>query len=220
MRRVAISTVVVLVLGAVGLAAWPFVQQWRTGAETASAQADLRRALDRQDVPAAATRRDPHPVASPAATGQPVAEMTVPRFGADWSWVVVEGTDLDQLALGPGHYTGTPLPGARGNVAIAGHRAGHGDPFIDFDRLRVGDEVHLRQGPTTWTYALTTAPEIIPVTADWVLDPLPGRQLTLTTCWPRYGSSKRMYVRAELVDVSTRSSNGAGSASEALAQGS
>ena len=35
----------------------------------------------------------------------------------------------------------------------------------------------------------------------WVLDPLPGRQLTLTTCWPKYGSAKRMFVRGTLVDV-------------------
>ena len=223
MRRVAISTVVVLVLGAVGLAAWPFVQQWRSGSETAAAQADLRQALARQE-PSAGTARRQHPVAAPARTGEPLAEMTVPRFGTDWSWVVVEGTQADQLALGPGHYTGKPLPGARGNVAIAGHRAGHGDPFIDFDALRVGDRVVLRQGATTWTYALTTAPEIIPVTADWVLDPLPGRSLTLTTCWPRYGSSKRMYVRGELVDVTTRGGTGTSgtsgaSASEAVAQG-
>ena len=140
-------------------------------------------------------------MASPAEPGHALATMTVPRFGADWSWAVVEGTSEDQLALGPGHYTGTPLPGARGNVAIAGHRAGHGDPFIDFDTLRPGDVVRLEQGGTTWTYELTTDPEIIPISADQVLDPLRGRQLTLTTCWPKYGSSKRMFVRGELVDV-------------------
>ncbi len=141
------------------------------------------------------------PVARPVATGRALAEIRVPRLGADWSWVAVEGTDDAQLATGPGHYTGTPLPGARGNSAFAGHRAGHGDPFLDFDTLRRGDEVVITQGSVRWTYRLTRDPEVVPVDATWVLDPTPGRRLTLTTCWPRYGSSKRMWVRGTLERV-------------------
>lgn len=148
------------------------------------------------------------PVARPVATGRALAEIRVPRLGADWSWVAVEGTDDAQLATGPGHYTGTPLPGARGNSAFAGHRAGHGDPFLDFDTLRRGDEVVITQGSVRWTYRLTRDPEVVPVDATWVLDPTPGRQLTLTTCWPRYGSSKRMWVRGTLERVE-RSAPGA-----------
>lgn len=141
------------------------------------------------------------PVTRPVATGRALAEIRVPRLGADWSWVAVEGTDDAQLATGPGHYTGTPLPGARGNSAFAGHRAGHGDPFLDFDTLRRGDEVVITQGSVRWTYRLTRDPEVVPVDATWVLDPTPGRRLTLTTCWPRYGSSKRMWVRGTLERV-------------------
>jgi sortase A len=132
------------------------------------------------------------------APGHALARLRVPRFGAAWSWVVVEGTTAESLAEGPGHYAGTPLPGARGNVAIAGHRAGHGDPFIDFDRLEPGDTLRLGQGRAWWVYRLVTRPRIVPPSASWVLDPLPGRRLTLTTCWPRYGSSQRMFVRAVL----------------------
>jgi sortase A len=112
--------------------------------------------------------------------------------------VAVEGTSAADLAAGPGHYTATPLPGGLGNVAFAAHRAGHGDPFLDFDRLRPGDHVLLRQGRAWWDYRLTRAPRIVPASAGWVLRPVPGRQLTLTTCWPRYGSSKRMFVRGVL----------------------
>jgi len=138
------------------------------------------------------------PVARRVAPGHALVEMHIPRFGASWSWVALEGTSQDVLADGPGHYPGTPLPGERGNVAFAAHRAGHGDPFLDFDRLRAGDVVELRQGNVVWTYVIDTAPVIVPATASWVLDPIPGRRLTLTTCWPKYGSSKRMYVRAHL----------------------
>jgi len=211
-RRTAIAVAVVLAVTGIGLITWPFVQHWRSGEAAAAAQHDLRDELQRS-----APSRPAAPVAraAPAAPGGALVEMSIPRLGADWSWVVVEGTSPRDLERGPGHYTGTALPGGRGNVAIAGHRAGHGDPFLDFDVLRPGDRVVLQQGGTRWTYELTTAPEIVPVSADWLLDPLPGRALTLTTCWPRYGSSKRMYVRGRLVDVTST-----GAVSEPGTQGS
>jgi sortase A len=127
--------------------------------------------------------------------------MRIPRFGHDWRWAVSEGVSQKVLADGPGHYPGTPFPGQRGNSAFAAHRAGHGDPFIDFDRLRRGNLVHIGQGDTTWSYRLDRRPRIIPTSASWVLNPLPGQRLTLTTCWPKYGSAKRMYVTGHLVDT-------------------
>lgn len=147
----------------------------------------------------AAHAGESHPVARAVDVGRALVVMRIPRFGHDWRWAALEGTSPTVLAEGPGHYAGTALPGQRGNAAFAAHRAGHGDPFIDFERLQPGDRVILRQGAVEWQYVLDSQPRIIPVTADWVLDPTPGRTLTLTTCWPRYGSSKRMFVRGHLV---------------------
>jgi sortase A len=150
----------------------------------------------------------PPPVATRVREGRALLYIRIPRFGQDWIWTVVEGVSLDDLALGPGHYPTTPLPGEVGNTAIAGHRAGHGDPFIDFDSLEVGDKVVLAQNGGSWTYTITAPPKIIEPDEDWVLDRYKtGRTLTLTTCWPRYGSSKRMFVRADLT-ASTRSVGG------------
>lgn len=139
--------------------------------------------------------------AAPAARGHALVGMRIPRFGSGWNWTAVEGIDPTSLAEGPGHYSGTPLPGEEGNVAFAGHRAGHGDPFIDFDTLRIGDQVRFLQGDAEWIYVVTTDPRIISANASWVLDPLPGSRLTLTTCWPKYGSAKRMYVRGQLARI-------------------
>jgi sortase A len=166
--------------------------------ETARAQQRLR-----SEVPDQAVVRGGNaiPVARPVRVGKALVAMRIPRFGASWSWIASEGISQSVLADGPGHYPQTPLPGQRGNVAFAAHRAGHGDPFIDFDRLRPGDVVELRQGQTEWTYVIDTDPRIVPASASWVLDPLKGRELTLTTCWPKYGSSKRMYVRAHLASA-------------------
>lgn len=150
---------------------------------------------------------DPHgtpPIAAPAkGPGSALAYMQIPRFGKDWLWTVVEGTTDQALAEGPGHYTGSALPGALGNFAVAGHRAGHGDPLIDFERLEIGDKVVFRQSGAWWAYEIFRGPEIIEPTTHWVLrQPTNVRKLTLTTCWPKYGNEKRMFVRAKLTDWS------------------
>ena len=134
--------------------------------------------------------------------GEPLMLMEIPRFGEDWLWTALEGIDLETLSDGPGHYPGTELPGEEGNSAFAAHRAGHGDPFIDFDLLEVGDEITLSQPGAEWVYEVTMKPEIIDPSDNWVLDDVAGGGvwLTLTTCWPKYGDEKRMYVRARLTD--------------------
>lgn len=163
--------------------------------QTAQAQEHLRDELPQGPT---ATPSDPIPTAVPVAVGKAFVTMSIPRFGKDWRWVALEGTSPAVLVDGPGHYRGTALPGDRGNAAFAAHRAGHGDPFIDFDLLKPGDRITFEQGDTRWVYVLDTKPRIIPISASWVLNRTPGRQLTLTTCWPRYGSSKRMFVRGHL----------------------
>lgn len=141
----------------------------------------------------------PPPVAAPVANDKALMYMEIPRFGKDWFWTVLEGTDLSVLDRGPGHFTGTELPGQEGNSAYAAHRASHGDPFLDFETLEIGDEVIVSQSGAKWVYKITTTPEIISENAGWVLDDFaPGKWMTLTTCWPKYGSEKRMFVRAEL----------------------
>lgn len=140
--------------------------------------------------------------AAPVDHGESLAYMTIPRFGKDWLWTVLEGTDLDVINQGPGHFMDSALPGGRGNSAYAAHRATHGDPFLDFDLLRVGDSVTLAQDGAAWTYKITVAPRIIESDENWVVKPMNnGHWLTLITCWPKYGSEKRMYVRAKLVDA-------------------
>jgi sortase A len=195
-RLLALVVILGLVAGAVVLRLG--YDDWRTD----RTQVGLQQELSLGTAPRPVVREDaPVPVASRAAYGRPFAELRIPRFGDDWEWAVVEGTGAPVLELGPGHYPGTPMPGEEGNAAIAAHRAGHGDPFIDFDLLRDGDRVEVTQGDTTWVYRIVEEPRVVAADAHHVLDPLPGRKLTLTTCWPRYGSSKRLVAVAELADV-------------------
>lgn len=158
--------------------------------------------------PAAPAPRAPAPPAAPQPypAGRAFAEMYVPRFGADWSKPVLEGTDTGLLKKGLGHYTGSARPGGEGNFAVAGHRRTYGDPFKDLDELRPGDTVIVRDAVNRYTYTVRGEPLRVLPTETGVVDPVPrrspfavpGRYLTLTTCDPEWGHSHRLIVWAEL----------------------
>jgi sortase (surface protein transpeptidase) len=74
-------------------------------------------------------------------TGEGFAKLYVPAFGADYVFTVVEGTDSDDLYIGPGHYSDTQLPGQPGNFAVAGHRVSKGSPFNDLGLLASCDAI-------------------------------------------------------------------------------
>lgn len=191
---------------------------WGTGIHADMAQDDLReQTLDAWAGQDGSAPDDGVPVESPGGEaasaegqvdiGDGYSFLRIPRFGESWEWVVVEGTDLSDLARGPGHYPESADPGQLGNLAIAGHRSGYGAPFADMDKLELGDTIEIETADGTWVYTVDQSPVVIAPTDTWVVDPVPGadagtepseRRLTLTTCHPRYGSSERMYVSAVL----------------------
>jgi len=73
--------------------------------------------------------------------GEGFAKLRIPVLGADYVFTVVEGTDPDDLYIGPGHYSETQLPGEQGNFAVAGHRVSKGSPFNDLGLLNSCDAV-------------------------------------------------------------------------------
>ncbi|WP_420121087.1 class E sortase [Nakamurella sp.] len=73
--------------------------------------------------------------------GEGFAKLRIPALGADYVFTVVEGTDPDDLYIGPGHYSQTQLPGEQGNFAVAGHRVSKGSPFNDLGLLRSCDAI-------------------------------------------------------------------------------
>ncbi|WIX80689.1 class E sortase [Amycolatopsis carbonis] len=73
--------------------------------------------------------------------GKAFARIHIPAFGADFNFTIQEGTGEDSLAIGPGHYKGTALPGEPGNFGVAGHRVGKGAPFNDLDNLSSCDQI-------------------------------------------------------------------------------
>ena len=89
-------------------------------------------------------------VVIPAGAG--FANLYIPRFGKDYAWTIVEGTDDADLERGPGHYSNTALPGQIGNFALAGHRVGKGEPFLNLDQLRPGDSIVVQTRSNWYIY--------------------------------------------------------------------
>lgn len=163
----------------------------------------------------------------PFATGQAFAILYIPRLGAGYRRVIVEGTGQKQLAQGPGHYVGTAFPGQPGNVALAGHRVGRGSPFLDLDAMRPGDPIIVETRTSWFVYRVLgnadsgnfgTDPSGIPgeqivlPTNVSVISPTPdagvtaqpsGSYLTLTTCNPRFSARQRLVIHARLDGAGT-----------------
>ncbi|AYY11528.1 class E sortase [Actinobacteria bacterium YIM 96077] len=193
---------------------------WGTGLQTAAAQDDLREEFDLQiQSDDEDESEDESEEPGDLELGDAYGILRIPRFGEDWEWLVVEGVEDDDLRDGPGRYPDNAHAGELGNFAIAGHRSGHGEPFAPFPELHEGDIVEIETRTGIYQYELDSAPNGDPdgnrieISDSWVVDPVPGEpsstepeeaRLTLTTCWPRWGSSHRMYASGVLVSEEER----------------
>ena len=184
-------------------------QLWWTGVESEHAQAEQRSQVDWTDPAsqekltiAKAQSGAPPAVAKPASEGQLFAQIYIPRFGAEWNRNVVEGISLDQLAKhGLGHYPQTQMPGQLGNFAVAGHRAGYGQPLGDIDKLQTGDKIIVRTKDYWFVYTYTSHEIVLPTQVGVIAanpdDPQAQptkRLITLTTCEPKYETATHRWI--------------------------
>jgi sortase A len=188
-------------LGVVGLVAWGAHLLWGRSA----ARLDVQRfAAGQERAPQAGTPdqslwsperivawRQAVAESAPA----PLAVLRIPRLHIEVA--VLPGTDDRTLDRALGHVDDTPLPGADGNSGIAGHRDGF---FRGLKDIAEGDAIELEVAKMKQVYRVeriwVVAPEDV-----WVLDPTPGRALTLVTCYPFYyigPAPQRFIVRAVL----------------------
>jgi len=128
--------------------------------------------------------------------GDAIARIEIPAIGVDE--YVVEGTDLDSLRKGPGHYPETPLPGERGTAAIAGHRTTYGAPFRHIDELDPGDRIIIDMPDGRFIYRVEES-KIVDDQDLSVLEPVGYRRLMLSACHPLYSAAQRIIVYARQV---------------------
>src|SRR5205823_13885125 len=96
------------------------------------------------------------------------------------------------------HYPTTPMPGEKGNAAIAGHRTTYGHPFYDLDALKPGDDIFISTRAGTFQYKVDHSTNVDPHDVA-VLDPTPDNRLTPTTCTPRFSAAQRLIVVSKLI---------------------
>ncbi|MGW5675594.1 class E sortase [Streptomyces sp. NPDC003860] len=145
------------------------------------------------------------------------AVLRIPRLGV--TVPVAEGVAkrgvLDKGYVG--QYPGSARPGQPGNLALAGHRNTHGEPFRYVNRLRPGDDIRVETRDAVYVYAVD---KTLPQTTPWdvgVIAPVPrslvrpgagyvepGRYVTLTTCTPEFSSKYRLIVWGKLRGVESR----------------
>lgn len=132
--------------------------------------------------------------------------MYIPRFGANYTRPIVQGTTGDVLdTLGLGHYSNTAMPGAVGNFAVAGHRQTHGAVLDSIHTLVPGDKIYVQTKDGYYVYVFRNNQIVLPSRTD-VLEPVPTRPgltptesfLTMTSCNPRFGSQERIIAYALL----------------------
>src|SRR5882757_1334912 len=162
-------------------------------------------------------------------TGTGIANLYIPRLGTDYHFTIVQGTDDGSLEKGPGHYTGSALPGGVGNFAVAGHRVGKGEPFLNLDYLRPGDTIVVETKSTWFIYTVKgnlqsgdlndkgtdgiPGREIVSPSDTNVIAPVPDhpgvtpteKMITLTTCHPKFTATQRMILHGTLARTVQRS---------------
>lgn len=156
------------------LAQYLIADAWVESLETGSAQAPWRWA-------------DTHPV----------AKLTV---GQETAYVLA-GASGRNLAFGPGHMSGTALPGENGNAVISGHRDTH---FSVLESVEIGDIIATQTAKGEHRYRVSEV-RIVHQSQMEVTQSGIDNTLTLITCYPFNGVDPnpelRYIVRAVLLDT-------------------
>lgn len=138
---------------------------------------------------------------------QTLGRIRIPRTKLDVSYG--EGVHEAALTRGPGHWPGTPLPGAVGTSVLSGHRNTHTAPFKHLHLLKRGDKiiVTVGKGKAVTFHVLDTT--IVPEAKypAFVLKPahdLTAHNLTIFACHPAGNPVNRIVVRATTSKVTAK----------------
>lgn len=128
---------------------------WVTDLFSAQKQASATSALDQEWDTVNGQRSNHYDLTD----GHGIAKMYIPALGPDYHFTIVEGDSQSDLAIGPGHYPGTALPGQPGNFAVAGHRVGQGAPFNDLDLVQSCDSIVVETATDWFVYRVLPFPD-------------------------------------------------------------
>jgi LPXTG-site transpeptidase (sortase) family protein len=184
---------VLCLMVAAGFAGYVTWLLWGTGLTTQRAQTELREGFEQR-----VDTRDPAQAPDRIPLGTAYAQLLIPSIGVNF--MVVQGTEYEDLKQGPGHYVDTADPwNDTGRVGIAGHRTTYLHPFFNLDDVKVGDDITLRTEFGTFAYVVDRVFVVPESGSGRVLAQTPKPTLVLTTCNPKYASYERLIVTARRV---------------------
>ncbi|MCG8348382.1 MAG: sortase [Chloroflexales bacterium] len=142
----------------------------------------------------------PANIAAPVAPADPYPNrLIIPTISVDTpvQEVFIENGAWQVADYAAGYHHGTALPGASGNMVMAGHAGLRGGVFRSLGQLQPGDEVIVETGGWRYSYRVHNAINVWPTQVE-VMSPTPEPILTLITCtaW----DTKRLVVVADLID--------------------
>jgi sortase A len=166
---------------------------WGTGLSTQRAQNELRAGFEHT-----IDSKDPSLAPARIPLGDAYAQILIPSIGVNF--MVVQGTEYEDLKMGPGHYPDTADPwDPAGRVGIAGHRTTYLHPFFNLDKIEPGERITLRTQYGSFDYTVDRVFVVPESGSGKVLDQTPKPTLVLTTCNPKYLSYQRLIVTATRV---------------------
>ncbi len=147
--------------------------------------------------PAVFAAQTPAPSAASVSPDLLPVRLRIESIGLNDAPVVEVGTKLDKGQLvwetadhAVGHLLGTGLPGAVGNMVLAGHISsplkGEGSIFKNLPGIanKLGSRVSVQTAGGTWYHYTITGTDVVLPTDTWVMDPATAPVVTLLTCVP------------------------------------
>ena len=122
--------------------------------------------------------------------GDNIGSLTIPALNRKTP--IIQGTGVEDLKKGVGHFAGSVLPGEQDNCVLSGHRD---TVFRQLGKVKLGDKLIVKTSAGNFTYEVNGT-RIVHENDKTVIVPTDHAVLTLTTCYPFYaiGNAPDRYI--------------------------
>ena len=110
--------------------------------------------------------------------GDAIGSLTIPAIKRKLP--IFQGTSVEPLKKGVGHFSQSVLPGEKDNCVLSGHRE---TVFRQLGKLKIGDQLIVQTSAGIFTYEVKGT-RIVDEDDRTVIVPTDHAVLTLTTCYP------------------------------------
>ncbi|EGT3615414.1 class D sortase [Clostridium perfringens] len=164
--------------------------------ENQNGDVNLEEENDGNKTESSETKENKKPEKAQLEEGKGIGILNIPKI--DLEIGIIEGVRYEDIKYVVGHFPGTPMPGEKGNFAIAGHRVSYfGEAFKDIDKLQKGDKVNVTYQGKEYTYEVTDMYEVTPSETE-ALNPTKDATMTIVTC--TIDAKNRVIVKGKLVE--------------------